>query len=546
MNLSSKLLLKPLICCLILLLASCGSESTEHTEVSIKNPVLPGDRPDPTVIKVGDTYWASATSNEWAPLFPIFKSTDLVNWELVTYVFPDGAPGWAEKNFWAPELAYDKEQDKVYAYYTARDADSGRLSVAVASADSPEGPYTDHGPLVAQEAGSIDAYEVRDRDGTLYLLWKEDGNSRGEPTPMWARQITEDRKRLVGEKHELFRNTEEWEQFLVEGISVFRRNDYFYATYSAGSCCDVQCNYKTGVARAKHLLGPWQKYAKNPVLTDNEDWKCPGHGSVVQKDGELYFLYHAYSREGSVYVGREAVLEKIAWTEDGWPTFGNSAEYNRNRSAWNFTDTFEGELNPLWQWRVTQNIDYSTGDEGLLLGASRKNEALGTLLVQPTSSPYYTITATVGLPETETGPEGGVALIGAADNSFGAPMAGIGITANNQSVKVWNTVRKETTLIAEESIADSETTIPVRMTVNDGHLLDFAFRQGGQWKQLAENIDAAPLVPWGMGFRFGMVARGDSGQYVRFKAFQLENSSADPVPKRGTANVKSAIISTGE
>src|SRR3546814_19613228 len=98
----------------------------------IINPVLAGDRPDPTVVKIGDTYYASATSNEWSPLFPIFRSDDLVNWELVTYVFPEGAPGWARNNFWAPELAYDEEQGKIYVYYTARNKETGRLSCAVA------------------------------------------------------------------------------------------------------------------------------------------------------------------------------------------------------------------------------------------------------------------------------------------------------------------------------------------------------------------------------------------------------------------------------
>ena len=37
------------------------------------NPVLPGDRPDPTVIEINGEYWAAATSNEWSPLFPIFE-----------------------------------------------------------------------------------------------------------------------------------------------------------------------------------------------------------------------------------------------------------------------------------------------------------------------------------------------------------------------------------------------------------------------------------------------------------------------------------------
>lgn len=227
----------------LLMLAGCVDNQQDSPDPpEIINPVLPGDRPDPTVIKVDDTYWASATSNEWAPLFPIFKSDDLVNWELATYVFPDGAPDWAAKNFWAPELTYDEEQDKVYAYYTARDKESRRLSVAVASADKPDGEYTDHGPLVAQKLGSIDAYEARDKDGTLYLLWKEDGNSRREPTPMWAQEITEDRTKLIGEKHELFRNDEPWEVQLVEGISIFEKGDYFYATYSAGACCNKACN----------------------------------------------------------------------------------------------------------------------------------------------------------------------------------------------------------------------------------------------------------------------------------------------------------------
>lgn len=511
---------------LLVSVLGCGSHEREtepSPTVDITNPVLPGDRPDPTIIKVGDTYWASATSNEWSPLFPIFKSKDMVNWELVTYVFPEGAPDWAYKNFWAPELSYDEAQDKVYAYYTARDTDSDRLSVAVASAESPEGPYTDHGPLISQELGSIDAYEVRDKDGTLYMLWKEDGNSQGEPTPMWAQEITEDRTELVGEQYELFRNDAPWEGHLVEGVSIFQKDDYFYATYSAGACCDKQCNYKTGVARSKKLLGPWEKYDQNPVLKDNNDWKCPGHGSVVAKDNDFYFLYHAYSRDGSVYVGREAVLEKIEWTEDGWPTFGNDASYSREREAWDFTENFDSDLNPLWQWRVTQDIGYQSGDEGLMLQASTKNEQLGTLLVQPTWSPDYELTATVDLSETGQDAQGGIALIGGADNSFGAPVAGIGISVNQKTVQVWQAVNQETKILGEATLSDQQR-VPLRMRVSNGHLLTFETQNEDQWTSLADSVDASALVPWGMGFRFGMVAKGDKSQYVNFDQLELSNN----------------------
>lgn len=508
-----------LVCIFI---AGCAGESGEIVQ-DIQNPVLPGDRPDPSVIQIGDTFWATATSNEWAPLFPIFKSDDLQNWELVSYVFPDGAPDWAVNNFWAPELAYDEEQDRIYAYYTARDKESEILSTAVASADRPEGPYLDHGPLVAQELGSIDAYEYRDSDGTLYMMWKEDGNSQGEPTPMWAQEINEERTELLGEKHEMFRNDQPWEDNLVEGISVFKEGDYFYALYSARSCCDVNCNYVTGVARATEFLGPWEKYEDNPTLDDNEDWRCPGHGSVVQVEDRYLYLYHAYSTRGGVYVGREAVLEGLIWNEEGWPVFANDAEYNRDVSTWNFSDDFSEGLNPLWQWRVTQDINFETGTEGLIVEASTENEDLGTLLVQQTTSPDYEISAVIDLESSGDNVSSGVALVGAAHNGFGAPVAAVGISANEGAIEVWETRERETDILAETDFTSESGTAELKMAVVDGHIATFSVKINGSWQELTEHFDASHMVPWGMGFRYGMVAKGPAGEYANIQNIELRN-----------------------
>lgn len=507
---------------------SCNPQGGNNTDKDgvdsaavIRNPVLPGDRPDPTVIKIGDTYWASATSNEWAPLFPVFKSTDLQNWELVSYVFPEGAPSWARNNFWAPELAYDSVQNKVYMYYTARDKASNRLSVAVASADRPEGPYTDHGPLVAQEYGSIDAFEMRNTDGKLYLFWKEDGNSKRQPTPMWAQEINEERTQLLGEKTEIFRNDQPWEAQLVEGIAIFRKNDYFYATYSAGACCDVKCNYKAGVARAKDLLGPWEKYAGNPVLEDNAHWKCAGHGTVVENQGEHYLLYHAYSRNGSVYVGREGVLEKINWSDDGWPVFANNAVYSRTSETIDFTDDFT-QLKPVWQWRVTQQIAYKTGSDGLFLHASTDNQGIGTLLVQPTVSPDYEVSARIGIEKSNA--ETGIALVGAAHNGFGAPLAAIGVTADKKNIIVWKTADGKREVLAQEPYSPGSAEITLRMRVSGGKNITFSAE--GQDKEAVGlgDYDAEPLVPWGMGFRIGMVAHGDAAHTANFRHLTIKNN----------------------
>ena len=118
----------------------------------IANPVLAGDFPDPSVTKVGNTYWATATSSNWGPTFPLLKSTDLQHWTLVGHVFPGARPAWADYYFWAPEINHDAN-GKTYVFYTAHQR-GGNLAVGVASADRPEGPYKDHGPLVGQPDGS--------------------------------------------------------------------------------------------------------------------------------------------------------------------------------------------------------------------------------------------------------------------------------------------------------------------------------------------------------------------------------------------------------
>ncbi|WP_111668940.1 glycoside hydrolase family 43 protein [Algoriphagus litoralis] len=485
-------------------------------QIVIQNPVLPGDRPDPTLVKVGEYYYASATSNEWAPLFPIFRSKDMIDWEVVNYVFPKGAPVWAKNNFWAPELSYDKKQGKIYAYYTARDKTSNRLSVAVASADSPLGEFRDHGPLVAQELGSIDAFETRDEAGRLFLLWKEDGNSQGQKTPIWAQQINEERTKLIGERTALFENDQEWEGNLVEGVAIFRKNGYFYATYSARGCCEIDCDYVTGVARSRSLMGPWEKYDANPIQKDNASWKCPGHGTVVENEGEFYMLYHAYNTGGSVYVGRQGVLEKIHWTADNWPVLSDEASYEKEREDLDFMDDFTQGLDPIWQWRVTQQIHYTTDEAGLHLQATEENEALGTLLVQGTKSLDYSYEAIIH-PDVEV--EAGLALIGGANNGFGAPPAGMGISVKGNTLTLWESINRERKELASVKIPDGS--IKLVLQIKDGHRLQAKATLNGELKDIGTEQEVGHLVPWGMGFRLGLVAKGPSHTSGHFKSVRI-------------------------
>src|ERR1039458_3763519 len=127
-------------------------------------------------------------------------------------------------NFWAPEISEFKGRYAVYFVGRKRD---GQLTVAVATADQPGGPYLDRGPLVSQADGSIDPAPAMDENGVRYLIWKEDGNSRGQPTPIWAQPLNDDGTKLMGEPRELIRNDVAWEGGVVEGPFILRHNGWF-------------------------------------------------------------------------------------------------------------------------------------------------------------------------------------------------------------------------------------------------------------------------------------------------------------------------------
>ena len=148
------------------------------------NPVV-GDKdvPDPGVILYNGAYYAVTTATE-ASKFPIRQSTDLVNWKVVGYVFPqDHKPSWVGNDYWAPEIHI--VNNKFHVYYTGREASTGILCIGVASSSSITGPYTDKGsPLVKNpNVGSIDCH-VFTEGGTSYLIWKDDGNGNNPPLPL--------------------------------------------------------------------------------------------------------------------------------------------------------------------------------------------------------------------------------------------------------------------------------------------------------------------------------------------------------------------------
>ena len=486
-----------------------------------QNPVLRGDYPDPSVIRVGRDYWATATTSQWAPIFPLLHSTDLVNWRLTGSVF-QSPPSWSAGSYWAPEIS--QHAGRFFVYYTARKK-NGPLCVAVADAPAPEGPYTDRGPLACQEVGSIDAVAVADENGRRFLVWKEDGNSQKRPTPLWAQPLSPDGTALVGEKQEIFRNEAPWEAHLVEGPFILRRADYFYMFYSADACCGRRCNYKTGVARSRKLLGPWERDGRNPILAGNEQWKCPGHGSIVDDPaGRTFLLYHAYHPSDFEFVGRQGLLDEVRWGADGWPAINEGRGPShaapppdamaQRRMASPVVDEFTGRtLDPAWQWPWDQPVAPSveSGRGGWL--RLRTGTSGHAIAARPTLAGSYVATAVVDAASVSAGARAGLAAFGNRDNLLAITVehptgAGDPRPPDVLRVNVWRTQKGQQTTLTTDTL-DNVRLVHLQVSATDRARFKFAVSSDGKnWKTLASDTEGGYLPPWDLAVRAALLVAG--------------------------------------
>src|SRR5829696_692177 len=477
------------------------------------NPVIRGDHPDPSVIRVGGEYWATTTSGTWEPEFSLFRSPDLLRWEVSGAVFQT-RPAWAERDFWAPEIS--TYRGRFFVYYTARKK-GGPLCVAVATASTVAGPYIDHGPLVCQKLGSIDAMAVTDEQGVRYLIWKEDSNSRDRPTPLWAQRLSDDGLVLVGKKVELIRNDpRSWEGSVVEGAFILQRGNWFYLFYSGNACCGRRCNYALGVARSSSLLGPYEKNAANPILAANETWQCPGHGSIVtDAEGRDFLLYHAYRKsETAFFIGREALLDQVVWGPDGWPKINDGRGPSVRQTlgsdgpAASLFDGFEGpNLANLWQWPQLNHPWITVAGGWMTLSATSKNakDELGAVVSQHVTSANFTATTAVDTSAMKASAVAGLATYQSREDA-------VGITVGRGTVSTY--VREgEKHQTSPCGNVPGAGPIYLRMTASEGSRFRFAFSHDGEnWKDCGNEIQAGHLE----GARIALTVGGAKGVAAKF------------------------------
>jgi beta-xylosidase len=298
-----------LFAALLLLPASIPSVGFAEP-ATYKNPLLTENNPaDPDVIEHEGKYYMYATSHGRG--YDVYVSTDLVNWQNEGLAFNDPRGG-----AWAPDLFHNTRGDgKFYLYYTDNNTDpNGRRTqprhkqIGVAVADSPLGPFEDKKAFVVD---AIDAHVFEDTDGKLYFYYADISNGFRIMGQEMSDPLTP-----IGQPVEILKPTEPWEMasgHVTEGPFMLKHGDTYYLMYS-GSGADSPY-YAIGYATASSPLGPFTKYAKNPIVKRTAAVIGPGHHCVVTgPDGNLWMLYHQ-KWDADINFNRFLALDKI-WFDD--------------------------------------------------------------------------------------------------------------------------------------------------------------------------------------------------------------------------------------
>jgi xylan 1,4-beta-xylosidase len=269
------------------------------------NPIVPGDHPDPTILKDGPDYYMTFSSFLSYPGIVIWHSRDLVNWRPLCTAL--------KKNIgsvWALDLV--KHEGRFYIYIPATSEQYS--SIYVIHSSNITGPWSE--PIDLKLEGCIDPGHAVGEDGKRYLFMN--GIRRIE--------LADDGLSTTGalEKvYEPWQYPEDWvvEMFAPEGPKILSREGWFYLVSAVGGTSGPATSHMVIAARSRSIHGPWENCPHNPIVrtqVSTEPWWSRGHASLVEgPEGDWWMVYHGYEN-GFRTLGRQTLLEPIQWTSDGW------------------------------------------------------------------------------------------------------------------------------------------------------------------------------------------------------------------------------------
>ena len=295
------------------------------------------EHPDPSITTLGPMTFSYATNHGGTDL-PVLWSADATTWTARTQydgvegtqdgdtygwfndAFPTvpwgidydrcnaAEPGCDPKELWAPSVAFvGTHWVAFHAVKVAREpaySPYGRFAIYASVADNPLGPFraASSSPIVSTNstldvAGAIDPDVFVDEvTGKAYLLWKTEGNLRGNYPAIWARQLDSSGTRFASGStaRKLMTVSQAWEGTVVENPSLTKVAGRYVLLYSGNDYTSTSSG--TGYAICSSPLGPCTKSSSNPIIRSASGaWSPTGADGLVDQRGRFIATYHAWT-----------------------------------------------------------------------------------------------------------------------------------------------------------------------------------------------------------------------------------------------------------
>ncbi len=316
-----------------------------------KNPILAGGYPDPSICKVGDTFYLVNSSFEYFPGLPIHKSTDLINWELIGHGLHRESQASSTVNLvdvqsnggiHAPTIRYNKGVYYIISTNVYYDAEKNKADMVnfIITANNPAGPWSD--PIHIEGAPGIDPDLFFDDNGRVWYVGNqapENPSFDGEGE-IWLQELDLNEYSLIGERHLLWRGAcgGVW----AEGPHMYKKDGKYYLIIAEGG---TSFNHAVMVAMSENIEGPYISNPRNPILTSRhlsyDNWvNSTGHGDIVElDDGRYYMVILGIRNEinrGS-NMGRETFIAPLSWEREPF-------EWKENKDLWPVVSPISGKV----------------------------------------------------------------------------------------------------------------------------------------------------------------------------------------------------------
>jgi xylan 1,4-beta-xylosidase len=304
------------------------------SETKIRNPILPGFNPDPSIVRVGDDYYIATSTFEWYPGVQIHHSRDLVHWRLLTRPLtrasqldmrgdPDSCGIWAPCLSYSGGLFYLVYTDVKRYGRTSQGASAG-MSLRdthnyLVTSQRIDGEWSD--PVYLNSSG-FDPSLFHDDDGRKYLLnmlWDHrPGHNRFAGIVL--QEYSKEASKLIGPRRVIFEGTS---LGFTEGPHLYKRNGYYYLLTAEGG---TGWGHAVTLARSRELAGPYELHPDVYILTSRHrpdiELQRAGHADLVEtQTGETYMVHlcgRPLRNRGRCTLGRETAIQPMAWSEDDW------------------------------------------------------------------------------------------------------------------------------------------------------------------------------------------------------------------------------------